>query len=320
MLDYTDRHCRYFLRGFSPRALLYTEMITTEALLRGDTDRLPAVFRPRSTRSHLQLGGSDPVRARDLGRHRCRAGYDESISLRWPERSRERRLVRRLTSCAIRRGCGLRRRLCEAVDVPVTVKMRIGVLSGGARSSREQIAAFRRGRIASRSRSSWRRCRRRLRHAHRARTQGGARRSLAEGEPHIPPLHYDVVRWLKNEFPAIGSSSTVVCATRRRCSIAGLVRRRHLGREAYHRPVGARELHEAVYADGWPTPRRRPHCSPRMADYAEREMLRGEIAVGRCAPHAGSAERASPARGATGSICRRARASPAPARSSSGMR
>jgi len=57
MMDWTDRHCRYFLRGFSPRVLLYTEMITAEALLRGDAARLLR-YAPEEQPLALQLGGS----------------------------------------------------------------------------------------------------------------------------------------------------------------------------------------------------------------------------------------------------------------------
>src|ERR1700737_3054779 len=59
MMDWTDRHCRYFLRGFSPHALLYTEMITAAAILRGDRARL-LDFDPEEHPVALQLGGSDP--------------------------------------------------------------------------------------------------------------------------------------------------------------------------------------------------------------------------------------------------------------------
>src|SRR5258708_27342958 len=61
MMDWTDRHCRYFLRGFSPRVLLYTEMITAEALLRGNAARL-LQYTPEEQPLALQLGGREPAR------------------------------------------------------------------------------------------------------------------------------------------------------------------------------------------------------------------------------------------------------------------
>src|SRR5271155_859653 len=76
MMEWTDRHCRFFLRGFSPGVLLYTEMITAEALLRGDAARLLR-FDPREQPLALQLGGSDPSRLAAAARLGAAAGYQE---------------------------------------------------------------------------------------------------------------------------------------------------------------------------------------------------------------------------------------------------
>src|SRR3569833_2314172 len=76
MMDWTDRHCRYFLRGFTPHALLYTEMITAAAILRGDRDRLLA-FDPEEHPVALQLGGSEPAELAEAARIGEQSGYDE---------------------------------------------------------------------------------------------------------------------------------------------------------------------------------------------------------------------------------------------------
>src|SRR5215471_11426870 len=76
MMDWTDRHCRYFLRGLSPDVLLYTEMITAAAILRGDRERLLA-FDPGEHPVALQLGGSDPRDLAMAARIGEEAGYDE---------------------------------------------------------------------------------------------------------------------------------------------------------------------------------------------------------------------------------------------------
>ena len=76
MMEWTDRHCRYFLRGFSPRVLLYTEMITAEALLRGDAARL-LQYSPEEQPLALQLGGSAPARLAAAARLGEQAGYRE---------------------------------------------------------------------------------------------------------------------------------------------------------------------------------------------------------------------------------------------------
>src|SRR5215472_16452505 len=76
MMDWTDRHCRYFLRGFSPDVLLYTEMITAAAILRGDRARLLR-FDPEEHPVSLQLGGSEPGDLAIAARLGAEAGYDE---------------------------------------------------------------------------------------------------------------------------------------------------------------------------------------------------------------------------------------------------
>ena len=76
MMEWTDRHCRYFLRGFSPRVLLYTEMITAAAILRGDRERLLG-FDPEEHPVALQLGGNDPDELAAAARIGAEYGYDE---------------------------------------------------------------------------------------------------------------------------------------------------------------------------------------------------------------------------------------------------
>src|ERR1700744_1044644 len=76
MMDWTARHCRYFLRGFAPHALLYTEMITAAAILRGDRERLLR-FDPEEHPVALQLGGSDPKDLAIAAQAVEDAGYDE---------------------------------------------------------------------------------------------------------------------------------------------------------------------------------------------------------------------------------------------------
>src|SRR5688572_17709777 len=76
MMDRTDRHCRYFLRLFSPRVLLYTEMVTSAALVRGDRERLLG-FDPMEHPVALQLGGSDPTELAEAAIHGVDYGYGE---------------------------------------------------------------------------------------------------------------------------------------------------------------------------------------------------------------------------------------------------
>src|SRR5687768_13337222 len=151
MMDWTDRHCRYFLRGFAADTLLYTEMITTGAVLRGDRARLLA-FNPEEHPVALQVGGSDPADLAAAARIGAQMGYDEiNLNCGCPS---DRVHSGAFGACLMKRPslvaeCVAAMR--EAVSIPVTVKLRIGVVdaadltgSGLARreSAREAAARF----------------------------------------------------------------------------------------------------------------------------------------------------------------------------------
>src|SRR5690606_23683704 len=127
MMDYTDRHCRYFMRLLSPSALLYTEMITATALIRGNRDRLLA-FDPSEHPVALQLGGCDPAELAIAARLGESAGYDEiNLNCGCPS---DRVKSGRFGAClmgnpALVAECFAAMR--AAVRVPVTVKCRIGI-------------------------------------------------------------------------------------------------------------------------------------------------------------------------------------------------
>src|SRR5687768_5477099 len=130
MMDWTDRHCRYFLRGFSPHTLLYTEMITTNAILRGDRQRLLA-FNPEEHPVALQLGGSNPRGLAAAARAGEDAGYDEiNLNCGCPS---DRVVGGSFGACLMRqpeRVADCVAAMKRSVQIPVTVKMRIGVVAG----------------------------------------------------------------------------------------------------------------------------------------------------------------------------------------------
>src|ERR1700751_5287314 len=139
MMDWTDRHCRFFLRGFSSDVLLYTEMITAAAIVRGDRARLLR-FEPEEHPLALQLGGSEPRELAAAARAGEEAGYGEiNLNCGCPSE----RVVRGAVGACLMREPALVAEcvaaMRAAVHVPVTVKMRIGVLSAAgtkeARSS-----------------------------------------------------------------------------------------------------------------------------------------------------------------------------------------
>jgi tRNA-dihydrouridine synthase A len=242
MMDWTDRHCRFFLRQFSPRVLLYTEMITAAAILRGNRERLLA-FDAAEHPLALQLGGSEPEQLAAAARFGAAAGYDEiNLNVGCPS---ERVQSGAFGACLmaepelVARCIGA---MQDAVSVPVTVKCRIGidehdeyaylshfvdvVAAGGAR-------VF-------------------IVHARKAILKGLSPKQNRE----VPPLRYDYVDRLKRERPDL----TIVLngGLRRPPEILAALARVDgvmLGREAYHNPYLLSQLHASVYGEeGWRAP------------------------------------------------------------------
>src|ERR1700736_6767404 len=142
MMDWTDRHCRYFLRGFAPHTLLYTEMITSAAILRGDRDRLLA-FDPEEHPVALQLGGSDPTDLAKAARIGEETGYDEiNLNCGCPS---DRVASGAFGACLMlepARVADCVAAMRAQVKVPVTVKMRIGVVNAAERELYGPVADF----------------------------------------------------------------------------------------------------------------------------------------------------------------------------------
>jgi tRNA-dihydrouridine synthase A len=275
MMDWTDRHCRYFLRGFSPDVLLYTEMITAAAIVRGDRARL-LKFDPEEHPVALQLGGSEPDELAAAARAGEDAGYDEiNLNCGCPS---ERVASGAFGACLMREPARVAEcvaALRAAVRVPVTVKMRIGVLTAGSAVARgavmhyseadfEALCLFVAGiRDAG--------CDAAIVHARQAVLGGLSPKDNRE----VPPLRYPVVRRLKQRFPALPMvvngglrEPAAVLDTLGWCD--GVM----LGREAYHRPMVLAELRRRL-VPGAPAPPSRPALIERMARYAERELAAG---------------------------------------------
>jgi tRNA-dihydrouridine synthase A len=275
MMDWTDRHCRYFLRGFSPSALLYTEMIVSDALLRGDAARLLR-HHPDEHPLALQLGGSDPHKLAAAARIGVAAGYDEiNLNCGCPS---DRVHAGAFGACLMREparvgDCVAAMR--AAVGVPVTVKMRVGVIDGGD-GLRDRVQEF--------SEADWRAlqefvravvaagCSRVIVHARKA-VLGGL---SPEENRAVPPLRYDIVRELKARWPELelilnGGLRTVdeVADVQRWCD--GVM----LGREAYHRPYVLTALEQALGQSDFVRPTE-TEVLERMAHYADAELARGE--------------------------------------------
>ncbi|WP_425471857.1 tRNA dihydrouridine(20/20a) synthase DusA [Ruegeria sediminis] len=225
MMDWTDRHCRYLHRLLSTRALLYTEMVTAPALVRGGALHLLDF----STEEHpvaLQLGGSDPEELAQAARLGAEAGYDEiNLNCGCPSDR-----VQSGTFGAVLMKEPVRVAECvaamrEAVDVEVTVKCRIGV----DEQNPEQILPEFLDRIGAAG------CGRVTIHARKAWLQGLSPKENRD----IPPLDYDLVHRMKREFPHLhisingGIASLDEAKRHLGAGLDGVM----IGRAAYHQPA-----------------------------------------------------------------------------------
>jgi tRNA-dihydrouridine synthase A len=276
MMDWTDRHCRYFLRGFAPHALLYTEMITAAAILRGDRERLLA-FHPEEHPVALQLGGSEPDNLAEAARIGEEAGYDEiNLNCGCPS---DRVASGAFGACLMLEPATVAD--CVAamrarVKIPVTVKMRVGVINATGKAAREAVAGFSEADFEALhdfvSRIQAAGCQVGIVHARKAVLGGLSPKDNRE----IPPLRYDVVKRLKEAFPTLplivnGGFKDAASVEAALSWSDGVM----LGREAYHRPFLLAELEHALYPGAPETASREEHLD-RMARYAERALARGE--------------------------------------------
>jgi tRNA-dihydrouridine synthase A len=280
MMDWTDRHCRYFLRGFSPSVLLYTEMITSAAIIRGDRDRLLA-FDADEHPVALQLGGSEPKDLAIAAKAGEEFGYDEiNLNCGCPS---DRVSSGSFGACLMRepeRVADCVAAMKAAVKIPVTVKMRIGVVEGRKRETAEAIAQVTDEDVAELYRFITlvrdAGCEVAIVHARKAVLGGLSPKENRE----VPPLRYDVVREVKKHFPQLpvivnGGFRDVAGATDALTWCDGVM----LGREAYHRPFVLAEIEAALRAEegraALPTVSRE-EILERMFEYASRQLAQGE--------------------------------------------
>ena len=223
MMDWTDRHCRYFLRQVSSRARLYTEMITTGALIHGDVERHLAF----STAEHpvaLQLGGSEPDELARCARLGECYGYDEiNLNIGCPSERVQKGAFGACLMAEPRLVGACVEAIRGAVRIPVTVKHRIGI-------DRIEAYDFVREFVGTVSAAG---CRTFIVHARNAVLKGLSPKENRE----IPPLKYEYVYRLKADFPALdivinGGLTTWTDITTHLAYVDGVM----LGRAAYHNP------------------------------------------------------------------------------------
>src|SRR5690348_5857974 len=223
MMDWTDRHCRFFHRLLTRRALLYSEMITTGAVLRGHRSRLLA-FDPFEHPVAVQLGGSDPGALAQSARICADLGYDEiNLNVGCPsDRVQDGRFGACLMAEPALVAAGVAA-MKAAVRVPVTVKCRIGI---DDQDPEESLDAFTRTVVAAGADAL-------IVHARKAWLDGLSPRENRD----IPPLDYDRVYRLKAALPDVpiiinGGIGSIAEAKRHLDYVDGVM----LGRAAYQDP------------------------------------------------------------------------------------
>ena len=261
MMERTDRHCRYFLRLITRRILLYTEMLTSAAVLHGDRERLLA-FDDAEHPVALQLGGSEPHEMASAARIAAARGYDEvNMNVGCPS-SRVR--AGRFGACLMaepQRVADCVAAMVSAIDIPVTVKTRIGI---DHQDSYEALAAFV-DRVAERGCGTF------IVHARKAWLTGLSPRQNRE----VPPLRYDLVQRLKRDFSSLrivvnGGIADLEQAREHLGRLDGVM----IGREAYHNPWMLAQADGRIFDDHG-TPASRRAVVEAFAAYVARELARG---------------------------------------------
>ena len=257
MLDWTDRHCRYLHRLLSQHALLYTEMVTTGALLHGDVAR-HLRFNAEEHPVALQLGGSEPVdlaKAAKLGQD---WGYDEiNLNCGCPsERVQRGAFGACLMNEAQLVADGVKA-MRDSVSIPVTVKHRIGI---DKNESYDFVRDFV-GTVADAG------CEIFIVHARNAWLQGLSPKENRD----IPPLRYEIVAQLKQEFPHLtiainGGIKTDEVVQAQLQQVDGVM----IGREAYHNPWWLARWDE-LYFGAAPSALTHLDVENAMVEYMERE-------------------------------------------------
>ncbi|HIK09014.1 MAG TPA: tRNA dihydrouridine(20/20a) synthase DusA [Oscillatoriaceae cyanobacterium M33_DOE_052] len=260
MMDCTDRHFRYFMRQITRRTLLYTEMIVAAAILHGNREKLLG-FSPEEKPLALQVGGNNPLELAECARIAADQGYDEiNLNVGCPS---SRVQNGNIGACLMAQP-ELVARCVEAMAVggiPVTVKHRIGI---DDRDSYEDLAHF--VRIVSEAG-----CGRFTVHARKAWLQG----LNPKQNRHIPPLRYEEVYRLKQEFPQLmieinGGITSLAQAEEHLTQVDAVM----IGRAAYDNPFLFAQCDRDIYGDNT-TPPTRHQVATAMLPYIEFWLTQG---------------------------------------------
>lgn len=239
MMDWTDRHYRYFARLISQHTLLYTEMVTTGAVLHGDRARFLGYHAAEQPLA-LQLGGSDARELAQCARLAEQAGYAEvNLNVGCPSDRVQNNLIGACLMGHPELVVDGVKAMLDACSIPVTVKHRIGI---NGRDSYEQLVDFV-GRVHEAG------CETFIVHARIAILEGLSPKENRE----IPPLRYEVVHQLKRDFPQLeiilnGGLTDLDAMQQHLPELDGVM----VGREAYHNPYLLADVDRRFYGDKTP--------------------------------------------------------------------
>jgi tRNA-dihydrouridine synthase A len=261
MMDWTDRNCRFFHRQISQHTLLYTEMLTTGAVIHGDRERLLG-FSPAEHPVAIQLGGSEPDQLAQAARIAEEWGYDEiNLNCGCPS---DRVQSGRFGAClmaepdVVARGVAAMR---EAVRIPVTVKSRLAI------DELEEWPTI----VDFVTRVSAVGCQRFIVHARKAWLQGLSPKENRD----IPPLRHELVHRLKAEFPHLdislnGGVKSLDAAAEHLRHVDGVM----IGRAVYDNPYILAEADPRFFGATAP-PRERHAVVEAMLPYIEERLMQG---------------------------------------------
>jgi len=258
MMDWTDRHCRYFHRLLSAKALLYTEMVTTGALIHGDRAR-HLDYNLQEHPVALQLGGSEPQDLAHCAKLGERWGYDEiNLNCGCPSERVQRGSFGACLMAEPQLVAECVKAMVDVVSVPVTVKHRIGI-------DKLESYDFVRDFVGAVSRAG---CSTFIVHARSAWLKGLSPKENRE----VPPLNYEMVYQLKKDFPHLsiainGGISTNAQITGQLQQLDGVM----VGREAYHNPWSMASW-DADFFGAVPSILTRETVEVQMCDYMAREF------------------------------------------------
>ncbi len=261
MLDWTDRHYRYFARLISKNALLYTEMITTGALIYGDRDRY-LQFNEQENPLAIQLGGSNPEELARCAKMAEDWGYDEvNLNVGCPSDRVQNNMIGACLMGHPQLVADCIASMQNAVSIPVTVKHRIGIDDQDSYESLHHFVST----IAGTGCSTF------IVHARKAILQGLSPKENRE----IPPLKYNVAYQLKKDFPELeiivnGGIKTIDECTTHLTHLDGVM----VGREAYQNPWLLSEIDQTLYGAS-PNTLTRHDIMEMMLPYIEQELANG---------------------------------------------